>query len=761
MRRLIFALFFVLTTAAIYPLMVDAEQIKELAVRNAEAIWDNVNAAEPIPYYDLEENIIAWRFNFALDADFPERQQISDLCRNNYLQTNQKNICDGSFGRILVGATTSLPAVMEYSQCLSQEFAMGWKARDLAEKYSGTEVTLEKMYFINTPNLWYCYKAGYGKVYVRLFPQKVCEEDEFRKIAAELKFFCAREDRSSEWQDYLTGAKTLTRNTYYIEDHESVPYYDWSYGCSPTSATMALAYWDVISTTNYPNYSLLVDYHFQREDVVEDETDYQVPNLQRELSYAMETDSLDEGETSELDIAPGIDIVTNDEHGYSFNNALHYGTNLLDHVINETIFDRPCLVSEPGHTNCGIGYNSDTDHAAVHNTHDNTIDWIHESGIDAVITIDPGGGYGEGINLIHPRGDVSYNGNGGGEVLFAGAVYEISWDTDNEYRDYVDIWLSITGNGSDRNEMLAEDYPNNGYFDWVIPDFYPEFAEARIGIALYDNYDGLLGADASLGNFTITPGGSIPELNNDISIVTSREPQYFRFNHTGISWAAVGVRSQTYGNDWNLKLFESAEFDTLITGSYLFEEIPVDLVVINGNYAPWIEHGIKVYRGVGDDEARLEYEGGSNDLYMGSNGPFTWISNDDVVEMWDLPLQPGNYSIILEPGGGIADLDMAVFKFADGVFYGNRLDAVATSNYLGSEISEFISLEVDEAYIYGLCVWGNDFHSNTYTIRVEQPGTWRGAVSSDWYDQNNWSAGMIPGSSDDVVFQLVPPMISD
>ena len=48
-------------------------------------------------------------------------------------------------------------------------------------------------------------------------------------------------------------------------------------------------------------------------------------------------------------------------------------------------------------------------------------------------------------------------------------------------------------------------------------------------------------------------------------------------------------------------MFDSAEFDTLLTGSYLDDDIPVDLVAINGNYAPWVGHGIKIYRNVGND----------------------------------------------------------------------------------------------------------------------------------------------------------------
>ncbi len=351
-------IYFLFLTASILALPIDIHQLKSVAISNASAIWGEVSAAEPIPYYNMNDQIIAWRFNFTIGAEFPEKTQLTELCRNNYLTSNQKNITDGSYGRILMGGTTDLPVVMEYSKCLSQEFAMGWKALELAEERSGKEVKLDKMYFINTSNLWYCYTDGVERIFVRLFPQKVCKETEFRESVADQKFFCQLEDRSVEWQEYLTGRKTLTRNDYYIDNYELVPYYDWSYGCSPTSATMALAYWDVISTFSYPNYSLLVDYHFQRYDDPEIEMDYQVPNLQRELALAMETDSLDEGETAEVDIVPGIDYVTNNLHGYSFDNAIHYGSSLLSWVVNETMADRPCLVSEPGHTNCGIGYNS-------------------------------------------------------------------------------------------------------------------------------------------------------------------------------------------------------------------------------------------------------------------------------------------------------------------------------------------------------------------------------------------------------------------
>ncbi|MBN1327036.1 MAG: C39 family peptidase, partial [Candidatus Cloacimonetes bacterium] len=646
-----------------------------------------------------------------------------------------------------------------YSQCLSQEFASGWKAEELAEAHLGKPVELEKMYFINRFDLWYCFQADTEKVYVKLYPpRKICNEDEFRKQTEYTEPFCKRSDHSQSWAEYLSGQKTLTRNEYFIDHHEIVPYYDWSYGCSPTAATMALAYWDNISVINDQNFALLVEYHFQRYDNIQVEWDYQVPDLQRELAIAMETDTLSSGSTAVSNIAPGITIVTDDNY-YDFNNYITTTGNLFNSVINQTVLDRPFLVSEPGHSNCGVGYNSDTNHAAVHNTHTSTIDWLSEDLIDAVIIIIPGGGYGKGINLVHPRGDLGYNSDGNGETLLAGAVYEIAWQKDSEYRDQVSIWFSIIGNGGAAQQYVTENAPNNREFDWVVPDWINS-TSARIGIGLYDESDSKLGGDSSFGNFIISPGGSIPELNSGNSIVSNREPQYFRFSNFTSTWVVVGVRKMVSSDDedWNMRLFSDTWFETELIGSFLSSYNPMDFVVIDGRHTPWTERGIKIFRPLGSGEARVEYEGAREDLYYGTNGPFNWTAAEDVVRMWDIALMPGNYYIIMEPnGGGNANLDMAIFGSNDEPYYGNRLDALVASTYLGTDISETIAIEITEPDVYGLCVWANDEYSKNYNIRIEQPGIWRGIVSDYWYDADNWSGGVIPNTSTDIVIPAGTP----
>jgi len=95
-----------------------------------------------------------------------------------------------------------------------------------------------------------------------------------------------------------------------IRKISGVPYYDWSYGCSPTAAAMVLGYWD---SHGYDN---LVDYYFWHHDIREGDWDY-IPNVQRELAIAMQTDTTS-GATDVGDIGPGIEHVTNSINGYSF-----------------------------------------------------------------------------------------------------------------------------------------------------------------------------------------------------------------------------------------------------------------------------------------------------------------------------------------------------------------------------------------------------------------------------------------------------------
>ena len=102
------------------------------------------------------------------------------------------------------------------------------------------------------------------------------------------------------------------------------------------------------------------------------------------------------------------------------------------------------------------------------------------------------------------------------------------------------------------------------------------------------------GADGSYGDFQINSGGSLQILGSDGKVNTSTAPDYYQFNHGYSTWCAVGVRNNTAGENWSMKMYTDNTFATeLVTSGYTY---PVDFVVIDGHHSPAQYRGIKAYR---------------------------------------------------------------------------------------------------------------------------------------------------------------------
>jgi hypothetical protein len=46
-------------------------EVKNIADQNAAALWGNVYSAQPIAYYSANDELIGYRFNYAIGKPFP------------------------------------------------------------------------------------------------------------------------------------------------------------------------------------------------------------------------------------------------------------------------------------------------------------------------------------------------------------------------------------------------------------------------------------------------------------------------------------------------------------------------------------------------------------------------------------------------------------------------------------------------------------------------------------------------------------------
>jgi hypothetical protein len=94
--------------------------IREIADRNAQSLWGEVHPAIPIPYYGTDNEIIAWRFNYAIGKSFPDTEFLYKTCRQFEESSNTYEQWGGDdFGQLLLAARSKLPVIIEYSPLVS------------------------------------------------------------------------------------------------------------------------------------------------------------------------------------------------------------------------------------------------------------------------------------------------------------------------------------------------------------------------------------------------------------------------------------------------------------------------------------------------------------------------------------------------------------------------------------------------------------------------------------------------------------------
>jgi hypothetical protein len=723
------------------------EEIKEIADRNAKALWGQAFPAEPIPYYSAQDEIIAYMFNYSIGKPFPNNQSVIHDCKI-HKENNKRNLQWGgeNYGRILMGAKNSLPPIIEYSQSLSAMYAEGFQLKELAVKELGSNYSLKKVYYINGANQWFCYTNGLKDIYIKLFPPiEILDQQSFQQAISDKKVFIEPNDYSSEWISYKTGKELDTKAATYISDYELCRFYDWSYGCSPTAAAMLYSWWDYRSIYSTYDFGRLIQYYFKRYDDIEVEWDYQIPWVQRELAIHMNTDTL-AGTTSFGDINDGIEDVAS-MRDYEFD-ANDYITSEWTRLKDEIDENRPLIASIPNHSTCCIGYNSSTDHFANHYTHQGSIVWTHKDELDGVVEVKPENNNGQGITLTSPVGDPNYNATGSGEIFYPGEEYNITWDYESTIPSTTSIFFNTKSNGGFVEEVIVYNTDNDGLYSWMVPTGFGS-EECRVGIINYNASSDMLAIDGSQGMFTIYDPPVIEELGSSTE-TTDYNPDYFQFDLEEDAWCAVGIRNMT-DNDWKLKLYQDLTYLNLIEESNMPPEISeVDFVVLDGNHLPDHTYGVKVDRLDGDDGGKIGYDGTNNSLSLGTN--YISFPLYSVLKMFDIHLVPGYYTFTSSLSSGSGEASIALFSSSNGDYIQKLDDAIGSSTTGGWGADETFTVCISTEDNYGFCIWTSYPSSQTWQLDIieEHPGVWEGDYNTNWSNSNNWSLNIVPSLGTDV-----------
>jgi len=366
------------------------ELAKRAAISFAEGLSVHGQLGPVYTYYGVDEKPSAYVFVFSLkETSFPKEteilkkvalgweayQQKKDFGDQEGLKSAKEMITgQGDFLTIVVSARKELGPIVEYFYGLPLHYSAQEKAlKSALNKMGKDKAGLSQVIFCSPFDIWFEFTSGDQRTYVSPFNFTTNTAEEVflaypLEIAGEQK-----EKIKSDWERSESGKgfdKSLDQFRI-----TGVPDFDWSYGCSPSAGADVLGYWDS------HGYDLLIDSYFTRWDPLEGEWDYNVPNVQRELSIAMKTDSVTNGGTYLSDIGPGIRMVCNHPdygNNYGFSDYTDY-TASLGYLINKIRLGYPAVwnvFSHPTYTNhsmCAMGWGPpDTTYICVHDTWSST-----------------------------------------------------------------------------------------------------------------------------------------------------------------------------------------------------------------------------------------------------------------------------------------------------------------------------------------------------------------------------------------------------
>ncbi|MGQ9707452.1 MAG: hypothetical protein ACUVUR_01065 [bacterium] len=492
---------------------VDFATAQTLALKKAQAEWQGCRLGTVVPYVDEAGQTVAYMFHLRTDGkEFPDYEQVVEdiLAERTELSVNTDlTIWRSKYAHILISARYDRTPIVCYGYGTSPFYAVAPEGLRRAREILGPDAYLSRIYFICPVSfLEFSNRQGERIIFSLHFEQHWSSRDDFTRYLSQQKAKAGMGNTDplaiahyqKEWDEAL-AADFLRFDEVYVPDVNRAPFYDWSYGCTPTSAAMVMGYID-----RTQDYGRLVDWFWQRWDMVEGEWDKQIPNVQRECALNMFTDTT-RGATTIGAIGQGLYLVAY-ENGYpNFEVIEDLGTSGNDWAWSTIVqeIDRGYAMVWSAlwqvHSLAAYGYRTPQKDIYVHNTWWTPAEWWHYSGPERshVASPHPAGGDPHKIEVRYPMGDTFYNSIGRGEVLQVGDTVEVRWDNFGNPAHAVAIDISTNAG---RNWSLLDSVPDNGSYRWFINPSLSACDSVRLRFRQYHN-GVLVSADGTFGCFRL------------------------------------------------------------------------------------------------------------------------------------------------------------------------------------------------------------------------------------------------------------------
>ena len=508
------------------------ELARDVAYYKAVSVFgDGISLSDGIPYYDIEDNLMGYEFGISLRGEFPDDDQLLTILReksivihevkseggfHNIRELERDRAGIGRYGYIFVSVNSSDFPIPEYGTSLPHYYLLYDEAKEYAWDHLEDEPSLMRMYSLTPYMKWYQFAVNGDHVFVSLYAMRCKDPEDIYSIPIDRcpDAGILEAHHKNVWRSIQDGDFSVLNGgrAGYID---SVPEFDWCYGCTPTASAMVMAYWDE------RGYDRLLDWYSNHVDPCGSGLIMNMPNVQQELAIAMNTDTLPSspgcGGTSIYSIAGGHVTCANSYNGYSFSASTSAQGNVGNDFVwswitGEINAGRPFNWSLNyywfqnqfiHHSTTVYGYTDDK-YCILYNTwmwgEQHWYYYTYHGGVyskDWVITAVPGGANSHKVTLITPDG---------GEIWQAGSIDTIKWTTDGGSIDHLKI--DFTKNGGNDWQTLTTNAPNTGSYTWNIqPDTLKTY-RAKIRLFGYNSGNSLLGADGSEKDFTIQPAFS-------------------------------------------------------------------------------------------------------------------------------------------------------------------------------------------------------------------------------------------------------------
>lgn len=730
---------------------------RRIADTNANLLWGaDLYPTEPIPYYGPDDKIIAWHFNYSIGKPFPDKALLQQ--RNSQaLEAGDRDLGwgVGEFANMVIGANRNMPVFIEYSKCLSQHYVYAKKLDETATKHFPKGYELTKTYYLDIVDVWYQIRGETETRYINLEPYtQVKTESEFREMIKERPLFWERDDFTEEWEYLLDNGNTISRAEVYIPREDLMPYYEWSYGCTPSSSAMLFAWYD-----NYLGYGKFIQSHSSRWDPVKEYYNHHLADFHTMLAGEMYTDWQYYGLTLPWNVAQGMyNAVTSRGYTGSFGGVYDFFTpvaTLFNGIRNSIDSGYPALSDNWNHTMCAVGYGTWPSRVFVHDpnrsamrTLTRSVLWrYHWANLTPLNDVNI-------LKLNTLQGGTQWESNDCGELLISGIYYDISWSTTLSPNAYAKIYYNDEGGAPNRWFPITTSTPNDGHYQWLVPtlqgcSYGINSDYCRIKIEVYDSSTHqLLAADGSYGNFKIKGDYNMPLLASSVTLMDNSIP-YVKVNHTtSDNWGLVVYKAVYSSNKCDLELYQSPDFYQSLQTSQSNERL--NYILINNFQQYPNMYGVKltpVSESISGQARFTNSEGFT--LTPGITYNYNW-STVDLANVYQVYLNPGQYVFTL--GKTTSWHNVLIALFAPGSGYYSPGQAVAYSSDSNTLQEVFIHRVTSPGY-YALVIC-NFNASGGFSIRIDDAGKWLGTADTNWFNPANWLGNSVPNLYNDVV---IPP----